>query len=132
MAGGEVFRGRIAVMTVRPEIRLIGADLQAQNLSGLTLEKHLHGSAANFAINRELLGRLRGVHRKFERLPTIWTLDFFRFLHLPDRQKVVIVPRAEWPVIQLMSTQWHKPCSAFRGSRYERNWEKRRSFDSIE
>jgi hypothetical protein len=84
-------------------LRLVSPDLQVQNLPVLALEEHLHGAAANFTINRELLRRLGGVHHEFESLPTIWTLDFFRFLHLPAKQKVVIVRQSNWPVIQIMS-----------------------------
>jgi hypothetical protein len=79
---------------------LIAPDLQAQNLPILALKEHLHGPAANLAVNGELLLRLGGVHREFEELPTKWTLDFFRFLHLPDNRRAAIVRHSEWPVTQ--------------------------------
>jgi hypothetical protein len=74
---------------------LAGPNLQVENFAVLALEEDLHGPAANLTINRELLRRLGGVHRELECLPTIWTLDFFRFLHLPDERKIVIVRRSD-------------------------------------
>jgi hypothetical protein len=48
------------------------------------MEENLHGTATNFTIHREALLGLGGVHRQLESLPTKWTLNVFRFLHLTE------------------------------------------------
>jgi hypothetical protein len=97
----------------------IGPDFQVQDFPGLALDRHFHGTAANLTIDDEALRGLGGVHRQFESLPTKWTLNVFRLLHLPDQRKVVTIGQLDWSVIETMSTQWHTACCQFCGRLYE-------------
>jgi hypothetical protein len=72
-------------------ILLIGPDLHGQDFPILALDGHFQRAAANLTVNNELLRRLGGVHFQRENLSTKWTLNVFRFLHLPEQEIVGIV-----------------------------------------
>jgi hypothetical protein len=69
----------------------IAPNLEVQNLSSFATDENLHGTATDFAIDGELLGGLGRVNRQRERLSAIWTLNVFRFLHLPCQRKDVML-----------------------------------------
>jgi hypothetical protein len=71
--------------------RSVGADIQAHDFSIFALEEDFHGAAADFTVYRKPLFGFARVQLQFKRLPTIWTLDFFRFLHLPKKREIAIV-----------------------------------------
>jgi hypothetical protein len=68
------------------------------------MDGNFHGTATNFAIDREQLRGLGGVHRQRESLSTKWASNFFRFLHLTSQRKAVIVGQSDWSEIETMST----------------------------
>jgi hypothetical protein len=84
---------RSAALPVRRnKISSSAQNLQVEDFPVLTVDGDFHRAATDFAVDGELLLGLRGVHRQREGLSTIWTLNIFRFLHLPSRRKTVTVP----------------------------------------
>jgi hypothetical protein len=90
-----------AIFSIRP-------DLHVQNFPGLAMDGNFHGTTTDFAIHREFLRGLGDVHRQRESLSTKWTLNCFRFLHLPGQPKADIIGRSDWSEIEAMSTKWNK------------------------
>jgi hypothetical protein len=70
---------------------LLAPHVQIQNFPFLATEGNFHGTATNLTIHNESLRGLRGVHRQLKGLPTKWTLNSLRFLHLPEHQITDIV-----------------------------------------
>jgi hypothetical protein len=60
---------------------------QAQNLSGLTFNKHLEGSAAYFAISRKPLAGGARVDHQVKALATIRALYSFTGFHVQSRRR---------------------------------------------
>jgi hypothetical protein len=94
-------------------VALIAPYFEVRDFPVFTGQENLHGPAADFTINRESLLGEAGVHGEFEFLPTKWTLDGFRFLHLPDELKAITVRVVRMSPKQRLSNGWHIPCSRY-------------------
>jgi len=67
-------------------------DLEAENLSWLTLNLNLERPAAHFTIRREPLRSNAGIDRQLESLPTKRAIDSFRNFHAVDGAVNVVSP----------------------------------------
>src|ERR1039458_4178735 len=78
----KTFRSRVQFLTPSRF-----AHFQAQNLSRLTLNQHLEGPAAYFAISRKALAGGARVNHQVKVLATIWALYSFTGFHVQSRRR---------------------------------------------
>src|ERR1035438_7216015 len=78
----KTFRNRVQFLTPSRFTHF-----QAQNLSRLTLDQHLEGPAAYFAISRTSLAGGARVNHQVKALAAIWALYSFTGFHVKSRRR---------------------------------------------